>query len=162
MYTVLVCGASPCYQSYGIYGLREFIGSSRLPILLEGIFSVTLVIRIYQQKQRLRQSNRWSKQRRMIIQLNLVSGFDVILNTPNFFIPLLRRFGFSPSFGIEPELYFFYLGHFVVFLFPFASLCQHLDLRKIIKQKLFIIYQHSHRTAVVVPAITVLPGKIHE
>ncbi|UJR07152.1 hypothetical protein I4U23_011440 [Adineta vaga] len=88
----------------------------------EGITIAGLVIRVYRQKRRLRQSNRWSKQRRMIIQLTLVSGLNIILNTPIFFIPLLRQFGLPPDFGIQPELYFFYFGYFVVFLFPFASL----------------------------------------
>ncbi|CAF1505030.1 unnamed protein product [Adineta ricciae] len=89
--------------------------------------------------------HRWSKQRRMIIQLTLVSALDVSLNTPIFFIPLLRRFGLPSDFGIQPELYFFYFGYFVVFLFPFASLCQYPDLRRTLKRKLCLVCERSHR-----------------
>ncbi|CAF1303680.1 unnamed protein product [Adineta ricciae] len=157
IYTVPVCGASPCYQSYSIFGMWESIGNSCVPIVFEGIFSIALVIRVTRQKRRLRQSNRWSKQRRMIIQLTLVSALDVSLNTPIFFIPLLRRFGLPSDFGIQPELYFFYFGYFVVFLFPFASLCQYPDLRRTLKRKLCLVCERSHRKVLVEPLAIALP-----
>jgi sterol desaturase/sphingolipid hydroxylase (fatty acid hydroxylase superfamily) len=132
-YTVPVCGASPCYQSYGILGMWEFIVNTSIPILLEGIVSIGLVVRVLWQKRRLQQSANWRKHRRMMIQLFLISGLNITLNLPISLIPLAHFCGLPPEYGVQAQLYFFFLGYFVFFLFPFASLCQFPDLRKKIK-----------------------------
>ena len=153
-YSVPVCGASPCYQSYGILGTWEFLVNSVIPIFLEGIATVGLVARVHCQRRRLQQSNRWRKQRRMIIQLMLVSSMNVTLNTPVFFIPFLRSCGLALEYAIQPELYFFFFGYFVIFLFPFASLCQYPHFRKAISKRIVAIYRYLRQTATVAPAAT--------
>ena len=151
-YKVPVCGASPCYQLYGILGMWESIVNTTVPILLEGIFSIGLIIRVQWQKQRLHQSNKWAKQRRMIIQLFLISSLNVNLNLPIYLIPLAHLCGLPPKYGVQAELYYFFLGYFVIFLFPFASLTQFPSLRKKIKKKiLYMVTRQSHHTATVAP-----------
>lgn len=130
-----VCGASPCYQSYGILGMWEFTVNTTAPILLEGLFSIGLVLRVQWQKRRLHQSTQWHKQRRMIIQLLLISFLNVNLNLPIYLIPLAHLCGLPPEYGVQAELHFFFLDYFVVFLFLFASLSQFPDLRKKLKKE---------------------------
>jgi hypothetical protein len=62
-----VCGGSPCYQSYSIVGMWEFILNTSAPILLESIVSIGLVVLVQWQKRCIRQSTQWRKQWRMII-----------------------------------------------------------------------------------------------
>ncbi len=153
-YSVPVCGASPCYQEYGILGMWEFIVNTSGPILLESILSTCLILRVLWQKRRLRQSSQWRKQRRMMIQLFLVSGLDATLNLPIYLIPLAHLCGLPAQYGVQAELYFFFLGYWVIFLFPFASLCQYPELRKKIKKKIFcIVPKPSRHTATVGPTM---------
>jgi hypothetical protein len=157
-YTVPVCGASPCYQSYGILGMWEFIVHTTVPIVLEGIVSAGLVFRVQWQKRRLHQSANWRKQRRMIIQLFLISGMNVSLNMPIYLIPLAHLCGLPAQYGVQAELYFFFLGYFVIFLFPFASLCQFPELRKRIKRKIFgRVLRQPDQTATVGPTVIRVP-----
>jgi hypothetical protein len=157
-YTVPVCGASPCYQAYGILGMWEFIVNTNIPILLECIITIGLVLRVQWQKRRLCQSNQWRKQRRMMIQLFLISSLNVSLNLPIYLIPLAHLCGLPPEYGVQAELYFFFLGYFVIFLFPFASLCQYSDLRKKIKKNIFCIVPTQPRyTATVAPTMMAMP-----
>jgi hypothetical protein len=158
VYSVPVCGASPCYQSYGILGIWEFIAYTSAPIILEGIVSAGLVVRVQWQKRRLRQSANWRKQRRMMIQLFLISSMNVTLNMPIYLIPLAHLCGLPPEYGVQAELYFFFLGYFVIFLFPFASLCQFPDLRKTIKRKIFgRVSRQPDQTATVRPTMIGVP-----
>jgi hypothetical protein len=158
VYTVPVCGASPCYQLYGILGMWEFIVNTSTPIILEGIVSIGLVVRVQWQKRRLRQSTQWRKHRRMIIQLFLISGLNVSLNLPIYLIPLAHLCGLPPAYGVQAELYFFFLGYFVIFLFPFVSLCQFPDLRKNMKKKIFcVVSRQPNQTATVGPTMRAIP-----
>ena len=152
-YSVPVCGASPCYEEYGILGMWEFVINTTVPIVLESVVSIGLVLRVLWQKRRLRQSSQWRKQRRMMIQLFLVSGLNTSLNLPIQLIPLAHLFGLPPQYGVQPQLYFFFLGYFVVFLFPFASLSQYPNLRKKIKKRLLCDTSDRprHHTAIVEP-----------
>ena len=154
VYAVPVCGASPCYQSYTTLATWEFLGNSLIPIFLEGISTITLVARVQCQRRRLQQSNRWRRQRRMIIQLMLVSSLNVTANTPVFLIPFLRSCGISMENAIQPELYFFFFGYFVIFLFPFASLCQYPHLRKQITRTIVAVYRQQRPRAAVAPGET--------
>jgi hypothetical protein len=158
VYTLPVCGASPCYQSYGLLGMWDFIVNSSGPVIFEAIVSIGLVVRVQWQKRRLRQSNQWRKHRRMIIQLSLISSLNVTLNLPIFLIPLAHLCGLPPEYGVQAELYFYFLGYFVIFLLPFISLCQFPDLRKKIKRKIFgVISRQPNHTATVAPVMRAIP-----
>ena len=159
-YSVPVCGATPCYQSYGILGKWEFSVHTSAPIILEGIVSAALVIRVQWQKRRLHQSAQWRKQRRMIIQLFLISGLNVSLNLPLNLILLAYLCGLPSQYGVQAELYFYFLAYFVIFLFPFASLCQFPELRKKIKRNIFnVLVRRPDQTPTVAPTIIAIPMK---
>jgi hypothetical protein len=153
-YSVPGCGSSPCYQEYGILGMWEFIVNTTGPILLENILSVGLVVRVLLHRRRLRQSSQWRKHRRMMIQLFLVSGLNATLNLPGYLIPIAHYWGLPAQYGVEAELYFFFLGYWAIFLFPFASLCQYPELRKQIKKTIFcVILKRPRQTAAVGPVM---------
>ncbi|CAF1327087.1 unnamed protein product [Adineta steineri] len=150
LYTVPVCGASPCYQSYGILGMWESIVHSIIPVLLESIASIALILRVQIQRRRLRQSNQWRRQRRMIIQLLLVSSLNIGINFSGTVLLIAHLCGLPQDYGAEAALYFFFLTYFTIFLFPFISLSQFPDLRKKMKEKLLgVIRRRPHHTATV-------------
>ncbi|CAF1159525.1 unnamed protein product [Adineta steineri] len=151
LYTALVCGQSPCYESYGILGMWEFILHAATPILLEGIASIALLLRVQIQKRRLRQSNQWRKQRRMIIQLLLVTTINIGINFSNSALFFAHLFDVPPEYVAEVQLYFSFLDYFVIFLFPIISLGQFPDLRKTMKEKLLgVVRRRLHHTATVI------------
>ncbi|CAF4221919.1 unnamed protein product [Adineta steineri] len=157
-YTLSVCGAAPCYQSDGVLGMWDFIVNTSTPTILESTVSIGLVLRVQWQKRRLRQSNQWRKQRRMIIQLFLISGLNMCFNLPLFILLFAHFCGLPPEYGAQPQLYFFFLGYFVFFLFPFASLCQFPNLRKKITRKIVsILPGQQHRVATVAPTTRAVP-----
>ncbi|CAF4529402.1 unnamed protein product [Rotaria socialis] len=132
----------------------EFIFNTTTPILVEGIASILFILRIIWQKQRLRHSVEWRKQRRLTIQLLLMSGLNMSFNLPIYLIPLAHLCGLPPEYGVQPELYFFFLGYFVIFLFPFICLRQYPELRKSLKRKILCMTsQHHHATATVAPTL---------
>ncbi|CAF0981158.1 unnamed protein product [Adineta steineri] len=158
VYTLPVCGTSPCHQSDGVLGIWDFIVNTTTPTLLESIASIGLVLRVQWQKRRLRQSNQWRKQRRMIIQLFLVSGLNLGLNLPLFILVFAHFSGLPPDYGAQPQLYFFFFGYFIFFLFPFASLSQFPNLRKKLTRKIVgIPSRQQHHTATIVPATRAIP-----
>jgi hypothetical protein len=155
---VPACGDSPCYQSYGFLGTWSFAVNTLGPIFVEIIGSTSLLLRVIWQKRRLHQSNQWRKQRRMILQLSLVSGLNISLNGPTGLIPLAHILGLPPDYAVQAELYFYFLGYFVIFLFPFASLAQFPDLRRRIKKYIFKLVPRQLRPpTTVTPVVAVVP-----
>jgi len=160
LYTLPVCGASPCYQSYTMLAMWEFIVHNGVPIILEAIVSTALLIRVHRQRQRLNRSNQWGKQRRMIIQLFLISTINVSINFPYYLLILVRLYGLPTEGGAIAELYFAFLGDFIIFLFPVISLYQFPDLHKKIKNKILrILPRQIHRRNTVVPATRAISSK---
>jgi hypothetical protein len=153
-FSAIICGASPCLLSYGFVSTWELTVNSSVPIIVEIFVSIGLILRVYWQKRRLHQSHKWRKQRRMIIQLFLVSGLNTSLNLPLYTIPIAQLCGVTSVDSYDAEIYFYFLGYFVIFLFPFASLCQYPELRKKIKNKIVgIVKKRLHRTAAVAPIV---------
>jgi hypothetical protein len=150
-----ICGASPCFHDYGVLGVWELVMNSCLPVITECIVSTALIVRVQWQRRRLRQSNQWRKQRRMMMQLFLVSGLNTSLNLPLYVLSLVQFSGLSSDSINEAELYFFFLAYFVNFLFPFASLCQYPELRKKIKNQIVgIVKKQPRHIAAVAPVIS--------
>ncbi|CAF4131291.1 unnamed protein product [Adineta steineri] len=136
----------------------EFILHTTTPILLESIASITLVLRVQIQKRRLHQSNQWRKQRRMIIQLLLVSTLNIGINIPSNAIFFAHICGLSLEYGAEAQLYYFFLEYFAIFLFSFISLSQFPDLRKTMKEKIMgVVRRRIHHTAAVLPTRRDIP-----
>jgi hypothetical protein len=153
-YSTPVCGASPCFHGYGFLAVWEFVMNACVPVIIESIVSTALIVRVLWQRRRLHQSNQWRKQRRMIIQLCLVSGLNTSLNLPLYVLTLVQFCGLSSDSINEAELYFIFLAYFVNFLFSFASLCQYPELRKKIKNQIVdLVKRQPRRIAAVAPII---------
>ncbi|CAF4002200.1 unnamed protein product [Adineta steineri] len=158
LYTVPICGGSPCYESYGILGMWEFIVNLSIPILLEGITSIALILRVQIQRRRLRQSNQWRGQRRMINQLLLVSSLNIGINFSGTVLLIAHLYGLPQEYGAEAQLYYFFLEYFAIFLFSFISLSQFPDLRKTMKEKIMgVVRRRIHHTAAVLPTRRDIP-----
>ncbi|CAF0893460.1 unnamed protein product [Adineta steineri] len=126
----------------------EFVVHTGTPTLLEGIASIGLILRVQIQRRRLRQSNQWRKQRRMIIQLLLVSTLNIGINFPGNAVFIAHICGLPAEDGEQVQLYCFFLQYFIIFLFPFISLTQFPDLRKKMKEKLLgVVRRRPHHTA---------------
>jgi hypothetical protein len=149
-YSAAVCGGLACYHSHGFLGMWEFAANCSAPVIIESIVSIALILRVQWQKRRLHQSNRWRKQRRMVIQLLLVSSVSISVTLPFYAISILEYCGISSVSMNEVDFDLFYLTYFIYFLFPFASLCQFPELRKKIKKQIvdLVKKQPRHSTAV--------------
>jgi hypothetical protein len=157
-YSAAVCGGLACYHAYGFLGMWEFAANSTTPVIIESIVSTALILRVHWQRRRLRQSNQWRKQRRMVIQLLLVSSVSISVSLPFYALSILEYCGISSVTMNEVDFDFFYLTYCIYFLFPFASLCQFPELRKKIKNHIvgLVKKQPRHSTAVA-PIIRGLP-----
>jgi hypothetical protein len=132
----------------------EFAGNSSTPIVIECIVSIALILRVQWQRRRLHQSNQWRKQRRMIIQLCLISGVNISVNLPFYAISILEYCGISSDSMNEVDFDFFYLTYLIYFLFPFTSLCQFSELRKKVKKQIVgLVKKQPGHTAAVAPII---------
>ena len=69
-----------------------------IPIFLIIVLGVLLLIRVLAQKRRLQQTVTWHQNRKMIVQLMLVSSSYLVFCLPYFIITLVQSLGF-PSFG---------------------------------------------------------------
>ena len=157
-YSSLYCGVYPCLEYYYFLSIWEAIVHYFIPVVLESLVSAIVLIRVLWQKRRLRQSIQWRKQRRMILQLVLISGINIPLNLPLYIIYIAETFGLSIESSIEPRLWFFFFSYLVIFSFPFASLCQFPVLRKQMKKILcFMMARPPRHVATVIPAGRMAP-----
>ncbi|CAF1421783.1 unnamed protein product [Adineta ricciae] len=156
-YTVPVCGESPCYQSYGVFGEWDLFANNCAPIILESVVSIGLILRVQWQKRRLRQSDQWRKQQRMIIQLCLVSGVNMCINLPIYLITFAHLCGLPSQYGVQASSYFYFFSYLVTLLFPFTSLSQYPELRKVIKKIFCMSARQLPLGSTVVPARRAVP-----
>ena len=114
-YTLPACGIVPCYQLNSVLGTWDSLVNDTIPIAVETIASVSLIVRVQWQKQRLRRSHRWCKQRRMLLQLLLVSGLNISLNLAIPTTCLAHLSVLLVEYCIQAQFYFFFLGYFLSF-----------------------------------------------
>ncbi|UJR25484.1 hypothetical protein I4U23_006830 [Adineta vaga] len=92
-----------------------------IPIFVLTIFSNTLFLRIYLQKNRLRAAQGWRQYRKMTIQLVFVT-ITYLFDLPYIIVTIVRWSGF-PDFGTNLQgPYFYYVNYIPIVLFPFALL----------------------------------------
>ncbi|CAF1625290.1 unnamed protein product [Rotaria magnacalcarata] len=98
-YLAFWCGFI-CYMNLPIPTLLgiELIAHQVVPMILIGIFSLALFLRVIFSRQRLRQSIEWKKYRRMIIQLLSTSTIYLIFTTPFSLNPIAQAVGLPPMF----------------------------------------------------------------
>ncbi|CAF1166766.1 unnamed protein product [Rotaria sordida] len=129
-YTLPICNAYPCYQSYGVLGMWEFGANNIAPTVVVACFSMLLLIRVTLLKRRLNQPMQWRKQRRMTIQLLSITSLNLIFNMPLNILSLAHLCGLPSDVGFEAQQYFYFSCYFLILLFPFVCLYQYPDLYK--------------------------------
>ena len=93
-----------------------------IPIFLIIVFGVLLLVRVIAQKRRLQRTVTWHKNRKMIVQLILVSSSYLVFSLPYCIITLVQSLG-SPSFGsdvISP--YIAQMTYVPAIVVPYATL----------------------------------------
>ena len=100
----------------------DVIANGILPTLLIIIFNAFLLIRVISQKRRLRQEMRWTKYRRMAIQLFSISALFLVFNIPFMCIILAHLCGLPFGAAGQFELYTYVMVYFITLLMPFVCL----------------------------------------
>jgi hypothetical protein len=117
------CGGSPCYQEVSWLNIWDYLIHGTMCIVIEAIFTITLLIRVIWTRYRARQRIHWRKHRKMTIQLLSISILSLSFNLPqNLIIAVQQMMPGISDFGSEIEPYFFYLVDFVVLFLPLVSL----------------------------------------
>jgi hypothetical protein len=139
-YDLPVCNDYLCYFDDPVLGLWDSIVNNIVPIFIMSIFSLILVIRVYNQKRRLNQPNVWRKQRKMTVQLLCGCTLYLVPNMPLNIFVIARLCGLSEHVGVQIQLYFDFLGYFVILLYPFLCFGFLSEVRKKMKwRKLFFL-----------------------
>ena len=93
-----------------------------IPIFLIIVFGVLLLVRVLAQRRRLQRTVTWHQNRKLIVQLILVSSSYLVFCLPYFIITLVQSLGF-PSFG--SDIIFPYIAQMTyvpVIVVPYATL----------------------------------------
>lgn len=113
-----LCGTYACYTSQRVVIMLEQIGFSTASSCFIVIFNLALLIRIVRQKHRIRRPFQWRKQRKLAIQMILMSMPFLIFSLP---LTIVRFFYQSDwTNKIFPQLYV--LSYFAIFFLPFVCL----------------------------------------
>lgn len=110
-YTMSVCGYQACYLTEKLLGILDWTLANLLPIFIILIANIALIIRVVLQKQRLKQGNVWRKQRRMTIQLIVISALLITTWFPSVIVAVAQS-AYDPSF-----LGWYQTNIFVVFIY---------------------------------------------
>lgn len=120
-YTYDSCGLYACYVTVPFFLIFEQLGFSMTSSCLIAVFNIALLIRVLLQKHRLRQSIQWRKQRKLAIQVILMSLLFLTFSLPLSIIYLVRMFG-QPDWGTKVFPPLFFISYFPVFFLPFVCL----------------------------------------
>ncbi|CAF1339588.1 unnamed protein product [Adineta steineri] len=157
-YTSVLCGLSNCYlENSSLLATLDWALDNGMPILIIVVANAALVIRVICYKRRAQQATPWQKQRRMTIQLLIISSVYFIAWIPNTIIAVIQEI-IDSSFVAEIQAnYFFDLLYLVCLLMPWVCIMMLPELKKWM-WKLFRSHQSTQN--IVVPLnITVLPMK---
>ena len=118
-YTFPLCGA-PCYSYLSSLGTFDCLFHNGLPILIILLANVSLVSRILWQKMKQQRAVQWNRQRRLVIQLSLVSSLFLIFVSPLTTVGVVQAL-WSRTFLMDVQFdYFYYLVYFSNQLLPFV------------------------------------------
>lgn len=129
-----------------VTGLYDWLGDILLPILIGIVVTTVLIIRVVMSKHRAGQRVTWHRNRRLALQLVVLSASYIVVWIPNiatFLIPIFVPNEFALALGSEIFIYFEYIGCLVC---PFVSLVGLPEVRASIK-KIF------HRSRTVEPQV---------
>jgi hypothetical protein len=120
-FTSIQCGSNFCYLNIKSLVLWDLIIHNILPTFIIAIFNLALLYRIIAQKNRIQQANQWRKNRRMSMQILLLSAVYLFLHFPLTILILVQLFQDTKlqfSFGVQ--FYIFFLTYSVTLLLPFV------------------------------------------
>ena len=120
-YTADLCGFHACYISVPFFFLTEQIGFSMMSSCFIFIFNISLLIRVIRQQHRVRHCIQWRKQRKLAIQVILMSLLFWVFSLPITIIYLVRLFDQS-NWGVKVFSLYFFVSYFPIFFLPVACL----------------------------------------
>ena len=133
-YNKIYCGYTNCVYQNPAVPLFEFITGGILCSLIIASFSIILVVRIVQQKRRVRLPIRWRNHRRMTIQLLFITSLFYVIYLPPVVLAMARLLGMPAYIGAEYSSFVAqFVSYYITFLFPFACLGSLSNLRTKIK-----------------------------
>ena len=136
VYTIPVCGASPCHLFDPILGMWEMGIHGCLMTLVIASFNIGLLIRVVVKKRRSSQTFQWRKYRKMIVQLLSVSILYLTFSLPIMIMWVARLCGLPVNVGVEEQLVTFFLTYWVMLLLPIVSLTSLPELKKKVRDLL--------------------------
>lgn len=117
-----VCVAACFLWTNSKMAIYELVMNGFVPVCLIAIFSVTLLVRVLWQKQRMGRQLTWKKNRKMTIQLLAVSTTFLIFNV-GYFVIALGQMVWDVNFGAHIMVWFFSINVCAPQLvFPFLCL----------------------------------------
>ena len=118
-YDQLVCGYPLCYYELRLVTMWDVIVNHSVPILLIIVGSVGLLLRIVNQKSRIRQPIRWRNYRKLTIQLLSISFVYLILHTPHTLMEFMYLCGIPEEVGEDFMNYAEFFSYYSNILLPF-------------------------------------------
>jgi len=134
-YDELLC-TQPCFYQNKIIGIIDWLFNIIIPAFSIVLANFILIIRVIFRSNRLIDNiERTKKNRKMTLQLLIVSALFLIFWLPIAITGLIQQF-FSPTFLIDIQFnIFFYLIYFIQLFLPFICLISLSELKKMIKDK---------------------------
>lgn len=130
-FTMITC-QGPCYLFERIPGSIDLIINLTVPLFLCVFTNLVLVSRVLHQKHRMKQQNKWKKNRSLLLQLlcivivhNVIWLPTIIANLINLFSPVPQQFFIDLSINL-----FTYSIYIVIMICPFISLFSLVDVRQ--------------------------------
>jgi hypothetical protein len=120
-YTSDLCGTKACYESIPFLAMFEQIVFSTIGSCLIAIVNISLLVRVIWQKHRVHQVIEWRKQRKLAIQVILMSTLYLVFSLPLTIVYIVRLLG-PPDWAMEVVPIFFLLSYFTIFFLPFVCL----------------------------------------
>jgi hypothetical protein len=117
------CGYAECYFLYNkVLSTVDWLINNGLPLVIIILANVTLVIRVINQKRRRQQTIPWRKQRRLTLQLLLISCLYVFAWLPGFIIGICQELISSSFFAQIQTDYTTDMFYLVCLLLPWVCL----------------------------------------
>lgn len=137
----------PCVFKYKILATGELLFHQIMPTLIIIICSLTLIVRVLQQKRRMNRPMVWRAHRKMTIQLVSISVLYLVLNAPWVSVLFASQYGLSANLARIYTFYGLYLRMYIIFLYPFVCFASSAELRGKF-QSHFLSWTTSYRLVV--------------
>jgi len=144
-YTIIYCGGA-CYSYFDPFlGTFDWIFNYGLPTLIIIVANFLLFCRVIWQKIKHQRPIDWRRQKRMIIQLTLISILYLIFMSPQVIIGSIQTL-WSPTFLSDIQAdYFYYIVYFINQFLPFVIISSLPEMRKDLKRWIIHIKRYFNR-----------------